>query len=112
MDSKQALCEPCTSGSLILADQELDAHLGDLENWAVAERDGIKQLLKVYPFQNYTLALEFTNRLALLAESEGHHPAILLEWGRVEVRWWTHKIKGLHRNDVIMATKTDELVTL
>ena len=42
-----------------------------------------------------------------LAELEGHHPAILTEWGRVTVTWWTHKIKGLHRNDLIMAAKSD-----
>ncbi len=43
-----------------------------------------------------------------LAEEEGHHPALLTKWGRTTVTWWTHKIKGLHRNDFIMAAKTDE----
>jgi len=53
--------------------------------------------------------LEFTNKVGELAEKEGHHPALLTEWGRTTVTWWTHKIKGLHRNDFIMAAKTDEL---
>ena len=44
-----------------------------------------------------------------MAEEEGHHPALLTEWGRMTVTWWTHKISGLHRNDFIMAAKTDEL---
>ncbi len=48
----------------------------------------------------------------MLAEEEGHHPIILIEWGQVTVTWWTHKIKGLHRNDFIMAAKTDELYRL
>jgi len=55
------------------------------------------------------VALAFTNRVGALAEAEGHHPALLTEWGRVTVTWWTHKIRGLHRNDFIMAAKTDGL---
>jgi 4a-hydroxytetrahydrobiopterin dehydratase len=54
-------------------------------------------------------ALDFTNRVGELAEQQGHHPAIITEWGKVTVTWWTHKIKGLHRNDFIMAAKTDRL---
>src|SRR5262249_11555034 len=54
-------------------------------------------------------ALAFTNAIGELAEAEGHHPALLTEWGRTTVTWWTHKIKGLHRNDFVMAAKTDEL---
>ena len=49
------------------------------------------------------------DEIAELAEKEGHHPALLTEWGRTTVTWWTHKIKGLHRNDFVMAAKTDEL---
>lgn len=53
--------------------------------------------------------LAFTNQVGQLAEEQGHHPAILLEYGKVTVRWWTHKINGLHRNDFIMAARTDQL---
>jgi 4a-hydroxytetrahydrobiopterin dehydratase len=55
-------------------------------------------------------ALAFTDRIGALAEAEGHHPALLTEWGKVRVEWWTHKIGGLHRNDFIMAAKTDNLI--
>jgi len=54
-----------------------------------------------------TSILRFANRVGEIAEAEGHHPAILTEWGKVNVAWWTHKIKGLHKNDFIMAAKTD-----
>ena len=64
---------------------------------------------KVFNFDNYSDAISFTNKIAQLAEEEDHHPAILLEWGRVEVTWWTHKIGGLHKNDFIAAAKTDLL---
>ncbi len=62
-----------------------------------------------FKFKNFVQSLEFTNQVGALAEAEGHHPALLTEWGRVTVTWWTHKIKGLHRNDFIMAAKTDQL---
>ena len=50
-----------------------------------------------------------SNKIANLAEQEDHHPKISLEWGKVSVLWWSHKIKGLHRNDFICASKTDDL---
>jgi 4a-hydroxytetrahydrobiopterin dehydratase len=77
--------------------------------WQVVERDGIKRLQRVFTFKDFAQALEFTNRVGRIAEEEGHHPAILTEWGRVTVAWWTHKIRGLHQNDFIMAAKTDRL---
>ena len=57
--------------------------------------------------RGHAQALAFTNKVGELAEAEDHHPAILTEWGLVTVTWWTHKVKGLHRNDLIMASKTD-----
>jgi 4a-hydroxytetrahydrobiopterin dehydratase len=79
--------------------------------WQLLEREGIARLERVFHFPSFADALAFTNRVAALAEAEGHHPALLTEWGRVTVTWWTHKIRGLHRNDFIMAAKTDVLAT-
>ena len=64
---------------------------------------------RVFAVKDFVEALRFTNRVGALAEAEGHHPAILTEWGRVTVTLWTHKIHGLHRNDFIMAAKIDAL---
>ena len=69
--------------------------------------DGIVRLERGYRFGDFAGALAFTDAVGALAEAEGHHPAILTEWGRVTVTWWTHKIRGLHRNDFIMAAKSD-----
>ena len=66
-------------------------------------------LRRVFKFNNYQESLEFTKKVAALADQEDHHPAILLEWGKVEVTWWTHKIGGLHKYDFIAAAKTDTL---
>ena len=71
--------------------------------------EGTDQLVKVFNFDNYLQALDFAKSVAMLAEEEDHHPKIVLEWGRVEVHWWSHKLKGLHKNDFICAAKTDSL---
>lgn len=76
--------------------------------WNLVERDGIERLERAFEFRNFAEALAFTVKIGELAEEEGHHPALLTEWGRVTVSWWTHKIKGLHRNDFIMAAKTSQ----
>jgi 4a-hydroxytetrahydrobiopterin dehydratase len=80
-----------------------------IPEWELVVRDDIPRLERVFSFPDFQQALAFTQRVGELAEEEGHHPALLTEWGRVTVTWWTHKIRGLHRNDFIMAAKTDRL---
>lgn len=65
-------------------------------------------LQRVYQFPDFQQAIAFANSIGEIAEAEGHHPALLTEWGKVTVTWWIHAIKGLHHNDFIMAAKTDE----
>ena len=72
--------------------------------------DGIMQLSREYSFKNFEQAMAFSNRVGDVAEAEGHHPAILTEWGKVTVTWWSHKIRGLHKNDLIMAARTDQVL--
>jgi 4a-hydroxytetrahydrobiopterin dehydratase len=79
-----------------------------IPEWRVVERDGVARLERVFRFANFAEALAFTNEVGALAEAAGHHPAITTEWGRVTVGWWTHAIAGLHRNDFVMAAKTDD----
>jgi len=105
----QQKCVPCRGGEPALSDAELAPLRSQVPDWTVVERDGIQRLERVFAFPDFARALEFTNLVGGIAEEEGHHPAILTEWGRVTVTWWTHKIKGLHRNDFIMAARTDEL---
>ncbi len=75
----------------------------------IVEREQVKRLERGFKFKNFVDALAFTNKVGEIAEAEGHHPVIITDWGKVTVTWWTHKIKGLHRNDFIMAAKTDRL---
>ena len=102
-------CSACRIDSPLLDDAEIQTALLELPEWAVAVVAGVKHLTRVYRFKNFVQAMDFTNRVGELAEEHGHHPALLTEWGSVKVSWWTHKIHGLHENDVIMAAKTEQL---
>ena len=102
-------CEACRAGAPQVTDSELTVLLKEVPDWHVEERNDEKQLERVFKFKNFAQALAFTNDVGELAESENHHPAILTEWGRVTVTWWTHKIGGLHKNDFVMAARTDQL---
>ena len=102
-------CEACRADAPRVTEQEIAELRPQIPDWELAEREGIPRLERVYRFKDFAQALSFTIKVGDLAEEEGHHPAILTEWGRVTVSWWTHKIRGLHRNDFIMAAKTDQL---
>ena len=106
--SKQS-CEACRADAPKISDEDLKALMPNIPDWSVVVVDGIMQLTRVFQFKNFEQAIAFTNRVGEIAEAEDHHPAILTEWGKVTVTWWSHKIKGLHKNDLIMAARTDEV---
>jgi len=109
MDLQQMKCVACRGGEPTLTDKEIEELLPQVPEWQIKEVDGVKRLERVFKLKNFIEAVAFTNKIALIAEKEDHHPLIITEYGRVSVDWWTHKIKGLHQNDFIMAAKTDEL---
>jgi 4a-hydroxytetrahydrobiopterin dehydratase len=102
-------CIPCRGGEPSLTETEIADLLPRIPQWQAFGQDGILRLQRVFKLKNYAQAVEFTNKIAAIAEEEDHHPLIILEWGKVTVQWWTHVVKGLHRNDFIMAAKTDEM---
>jgi 4a-hydroxytetrahydrobiopterin dehydratase len=102
-------CTACRGDEPTLTDAEISGLRPQVPEWQVVQREGIKRLERVFRFGNFVQALAFTNKVGEQAEEEGHHPALLTEWGKVTVTWWTHKIGGLHQNDFIMAARTDEL---
>ena len=105
-------CTPCRGGEPTLDENEIDALLPEVSGWRVAERDGVKRLEREFRFADFASALDFTFRVGERAEEAGHHPALLTEWGRVTVSWWTHAIGGLHRNDFVMAARTDRVYAI
>jgi 4a-hydroxytetrahydrobiopterin dehydratase len=102
-------CTACRRGEPTVTDAEIARLQVQIPDWEVLEIDGVRRLRRVFRFDDFGRSLAFTDRVGALAEREAHHPALLTEWGSTTVTWWTHKIQGLHRNDFIMAAKTDEL---
>ncbi|HEX6036882.1 4a-hydroxytetrahydrobiopterin dehydratase [Longimicrobium sp.] len=102
------VCAPCRKGAPAVTAEEMAELRARVPEWDVVERDGIPRLERVFTFPDFARALAFTNRVGAIAEAQDHHPALLTEWGRVTVTWWTHTICNLHRNDFIMAARTDE----
>ena len=100
-------CVACRGAEPTVTEAEIAEYEPLIPDWKIVEVAGVRRLERVFAFKDFAQALAFTNKVGELAEAEGHHPAILTEWGRVTVTWWTHKINGLHRNDFIMAAKTD-----
>ncbi|MDD4932690.1 MAG: 4a-hydroxytetrahydrobiopterin dehydratase [Methylacidiphilaceae bacterium] len=102
-------CVACRKDAPRLTDDEIAGLRHEVPEWKVVEREGMPILERAFPFPDFAGALRFGQRVGELAEAQGHHPAILTEWGKVTVSWWTHKIRGLHRNDFVMAAKTDAI---
>ena len=106
---KNERCTACRQDSPRVTAEEIEKLRLLVPDWKPVERESILRLERVFRCNDFADALNFTNRVGALAEAEGHHPAILTEWGQVTVTLWTHAIRGLHRNDFVMAAKIDSL---
>ncbi len=99
-------CVPCRGGVPALKGQQLAELQQQVPQWQVVTEH---HLTREFKFPEFRTALDFVNRVGALAEQQGHHPDILLAWGRAEITLWTHKIDGLTESDFIMAAKIDKL---
>jgi 4a-hydroxytetrahydrobiopterin dehydratase len=102
-------CEACRADAPLLTPRELNERLPQLPQWQLIEVVGVQQLSRVYRCKDFLGAMALAEKVAEIAEQENHHPSLLVEWGKLTVRWWTHKINGLHENDLIMAARTERL---
>ena len=102
-------CEACRVDAPKVTEEELKELKPLIPAWEIIEINKLKKLLCSFAFSSYEESVSFANKIADLAEKEDHHPEILIEWGKVTVTWWSHKINGLHRNDFIAAAKTDQI---
>ena len=102
-------CEACRIDAPKVTDEEIPSLMSQIPLWDIIEENNIRKLTCLFKFSDYEQSLVFTNKVATLADEEDHHPKITLEWGKVRVIWWSHKIQGLHQNDFICAAKTDRL---
>jgi 4a-hydroxytetrahydrobiopterin dehydratase len=103
-------CVPCQGGVPPASDEEIAEYQSQIPDWHLVRDSQIPYLERSYKLPNFKQALDLAQQIGDVAEQEGHHPTLIVEWGKVTVQWWTHTIKGLHRNDFIMAAKTDKLV--
>ena len=108
-DLAQQKCVACRGTEPTLTEDQIAELQPQVSEWQVKEVGGMKRLERVFKFKNFAQALDFTNKVGAIAEEENHHPLLITEWGRVTVAWSTHVIRGLQKNDFIMAAKTDEL---
>jgi 4a-hydroxytetrahydrobiopterin dehydratase len=102
-------CVACRGGDPSATKTEIAEFQPQIPEWQIVEVDGIQRLQRAFKFKSYAETLAFTNKIGAIAEEEDHHPLMIVEWGRITVQWWTHAVKGLHKNDFIMAAKTDAL---
>ena len=109
MQGEQKICEACLPDAEKASEQVVQNFLKKHTSWDLISESDVQKLSKVYKFANFVEAQGFTNKVSDMAEIEGHHPSITLEFGRVTVMWWSHKIKGLHENDLKLSIKTDGL---
>jgi len=105
-DLASQTCVPCRGGVPPLKGAELQQVLQQIPQWKAVNEHHIT---RAFTFPDFKQALAFVNRVGELAEQQGHHPDILLTWGKAEITLWTHKIDGLTRSDFIMAAKIDHL---
>lgn len=102
-------CVACRPDAPAVTDDEILELKPRIPEWEIVREEGVPRLQREFQVANFREALAFTVAVGELAEREGHHPRITTEYGKVTVAWWTHKIRNLHRNDFIMAAKTDAL---
>ena len=101
-------CTPCQGGVPPLEFKEINTLIQELEDgWKVKKN---KEIRKDYIFTKYTDAIIFTNKIAELSEKENHHPLIHIDYKKVTIILFTHKINGLHKNDFILASKCDKVI--
>jgi len=98
----------CNQKSLTLTHHAIKGHLNELNDWQLINELGVSKICKSYSFNDFISATDFANNIAELAETANHHPRICIEWGKVNITWWTHSISGLFINDFIMAARCEK----
>ena len=110
-DLPRGNCTACRKDAPIVTPEEIEKFMPQLHpDWKITNRGGVPRLERVLPVKNFVQAMQLAQQIGEIAEEQGHHPALLVEWGFLTVSWWTHAIVNLHRNDFIMAAKTDRLI--
>ncbi len=103
-------CIPCEGGIPSFDLTEIHKYLKKVDDWDVKSNDNkTYYLIKEFKFENFQESQQFVNKVAKIAEEEGHHPDIMFGWGYAKIKIFTHAINGLHESDFILAAKIDKL---
>ena len=108
MSLKDKSCIPCKGGIPPISYDEENKLIKKLEGWQLI-RNGIHKISKDFTFKNFKKSMSFVNKVAQVAEEQGHHPNIEIRYNKVHLELYTHAIKGLHENDFILAAKIDSI---
>jgi 4a-hydroxytetrahydrobiopterin dehydratase len=101
-------CKPCEGGTPPLKNNEIKDYMKQLsDGWKL---EGERKITRQYSFVNFRQTMDFVNKVAALAEDEGHHPVMHVYYGKAEIELWTHAINGLSENDFILAAKIDSIL--
>ncbi len=103
------VCVPCETGGNPMNEEQIGKYKPQVSEWQVVDTDSVSKLSREFKFKDFVEAITFADSVGKIAEENGHHPRLIVDWGKVTVLWWTHAVKGLHRNDFIMAAKTDSI---
>ena len=102
-------CVACRPDSPMVTMEEEQELLPQIPEWEIIEVKGERRLRRTFTLDSWDACLAFAMAVGQAAAAADHHPTMLIAWGKVTVTWWTHAIRGLHRNDLIMAAQTDGL---
>jgi len=106
MELSEEICVPCHSGTPPMQREEAEKLIKQIPGWSIEDN----KIVRNFEFEDFREAVDFVNRVADIAEAEGHHPDIYISYNKVRLEIWTHKIDGLSKNDFILAAKTDKLL--
>jgi len=101
-------CEACRADASPATEQERQQFAAEIPDWTIETVEGVDRLTRRFPLPDFAKALAFTNQIGTIAEEAGHHPLLITEWGACTVSWWSHEMGGLHKNDFILAARTDK----
>ena len=105
MDLTQKKCKPCEGNTPPLAEEQANELLKQIPGWEI--KDG--HVFRQFKFKNFKEAIAFVNKVAEIAEDEGHHPDIIINYNKVTIDLWTHAVNGLSENDFILAAKINSI---
>jgi len=100
-------CQATPRDAARLSPEQIAELLPQVAGWVTHEEEEILQLEKTFKFSDFAQAMAFANQITSIAETNDHHPSLLVQYGSVTVSWWSHSIGGLHLNDFVLAAKTN-----